>query len=201
MKAIFLGMVLLSVSLHAGEFLDVTTGSFVDARDSSQYHWVKIKDQSWMADNLHFVMPEGSFCYDDDAEHCKVYGRLYTWDVAMKACPTGWHLPKRKEWDILINLLGGENQAGYAMKSFHTEFNGWNSKNNDGNSSQFSAVPTGFRTQGGVFEDFPSYAYFWEGEAIDAKDAGYRALSSSWKNMQALGASKLDAVGVRCIKD
>ena len=26
------------------------------------------------------------------------YGRLYTWEQAMKVCPSGWHLPSDEEW-------------------------------------------------------------------------------------------------------
>lgn len=200
MKSLFFGVALIATTLFAGDY-KITKGTFMDVRDSSQYHWVKINDQTWMAENLNFAMTEGSYCFDNDAEHCKVYGRLYTWDAAMKACPAGWHLPLRKEWDVLIKLLGGEDHAGYAMKSFSTEFEGWNYKNNNGNSSQFSAVPTGTRTQNGDFKYFPSTANFWEGEAIDAEGAGYREISHGEQYVQALGALKSDAVGVRCIQD
>ena len=59
-----------------------------------------------MAENLDIEV-EGSFCYDNDPENCKKYGRLYTWEAAKKACPKGWHLPSDAEWKILMNKMGG----------------------------------------------------------------------------------------------
>lgn len=47
--------------------------------------------ETWMAENLNFETPEGSFCYDDDESNCAIYGRLYTWAAAVgkseEECP------------------------------------------------------------------------------------------------------------------
>jgi len=56
------------------------------------------------------------------------------------ACPTGWHLPSLAEYLILIDHLGGEEEAGGKLKSIEL----WNSPNEGAtNSSNFSALPTG----------------------------------------------------------
>jgi uncharacterized protein (TIGR02145 family) len=57
-----------------------------------------------MAENLRYNI-EGSWCYDNDEANCQDYGRLYTWDAAKKACPTGWHLPTREEWQELVRAV------------------------------------------------------------------------------------------------
>ncbi len=39
-------------------------------------------------------------------------GRLYNWNAALAACPTGWKLPSDYEWQVLVNAYGGDNIAG-----------------------------------------------------------------------------------------
>jgi uncharacterized protein (TIGR02145 family) len=34
------------------------------------------------------------------------YGRLYTYDEALVACPNGWHLPSDEEWKVFEIALG-----------------------------------------------------------------------------------------------
>lgn len=62
-----------------------------------------------MAENLNYEMDNrdryGSYCYDDDPGdddpgNCDKYGRLYTWIAAMNACPEGWHLPSKVEFEF-----------------------------------------------------------------------------------------------------
>ncbi len=31
--------------------------------------------------------------------------RLYEWNEALVACPSGWHLPLKDEWDELVNFI------------------------------------------------------------------------------------------------
>ena len=56
-----------------------------DERDGQVYGFVEIGNRVWMAENLNYDYNEGSaksYCYDDDPENCKKYGRLYTWSAA-----------------------------------------------------------------------------------------------------------------------
>lgn len=59
-----------------------------------------------MAENLNYDT-EGAVCYDYKKSNCDKYGRLYNWESAMRACPSGWHLPSDAEWKNLAKTYGG----------------------------------------------------------------------------------------------
>jgi len=100
--------------------------TFTDDRDKQSYVYVKIGEQTWMAENLNYdTKTNGSVCYNNDPANCTIYGRLYNWETAKKSCPTGWHLPSIDEWRELVNLAGGYNVAGKRLKAV----GGWNSTN------------------------------------------------------------------------
>jgi len=86
--------------------------------DIKLYNTLKIGSGLWMAENLNYKTGK-SWCYENDDYNCNMHGRLYDWNTAVKACPSGWHLPTRREWSELSieefsPMLGGSLSGEYS---------------------------------------------------------------------------------------
>ena len=120
---------------------------FKDPRDKQTYRTVKIAGLEWLGDNLNYKT-EGSFCYKDDDDQCMVYGRLYTWDAAKKACPAGFRLPTHADFESLWTAAGADFNAGYLIKADY----GWSGDTNGNDTLKFSAMPAGNRFDDETYE-------------------------------------------------
>ncbi|MCL1957742.1 MAG: hypothetical protein FWF63_10490 [Fibromonadales bacterium] len=136
-----------------------TKGEFTDARDGKTYKYVTIGTQNWMADNLNYKM-EGSSCYEDDPANCEKYGRLYYWDAALEACPSGWYLPDETEWQALVDAVGIPAIAGERLSTT----SGWKYHNGT-DEYGFSALPGGFNENGLYSTKYAKREYMGLGEA------------------------------------
>jgi len=168
----------------------------IDNRDFQEYKITQIGDQVWMAQNLNY-RTASSWCYEDKGANCAKFGRLYTWEDAMTACPKGWHLPSRAEWKTLIDYLGGQSEAGIKMKSQSD----WE-KNPGNNISEFNGMPAGYRTSGEFFVSILEETYWWSATESSEEDAISTTLSSVNNVIQNhIPISKTAANSCRCVKD
>jgi uncharacterized protein (TIGR02145 family) len=132
---------------------------FTDQRDGKKYRAVQIGGKTWMAENLNY-QTGNSLCYGKDDSKCNEYGRLYDWNTAKTACPSGWHLPSREEWHGLVAASGG-SAAGKSLKSI---LGGWKARK-DGqpgggfDSFGFSALPGGNYVSG--YSSWVGESGFW----------------------------------------
>ena len=158
-------------------------GTFVDERDGRTYKYTTIDKRMWMAENLKKL--DGS-----NSEYHSMYGYE-------SVCPSGWRIPSEKEWMQLIKNVGGEDVAGFRLKSTQ----GWVSLNrgdepNGTDDCGFSIYP---RISEG--EDFSGIiAEFWTSTGNGA--GGYETVKFGYLN-QILYLSDIPNYSkfVRCIKD
>ena len=168
-----------------------------DKRDGKKYKTVKIGKQIWMADNLNYEA-SGSKCYENKPKNCTEYGRLYDWETAKNACPSGWHLPSESEWKVLDKAVGGEKVAGKKLKAK----SGWNNNGNGTDEFGFSAVPGGNGNSDGSFYGVGSIGLWWSANEYHSNSAYSRYMSyhlyvrASWNIY-----SKSDLFSVRCVQD
>ncbi|MDR0515811.1 MAG: hypothetical protein LBH25_02060 [Fibromonadaceae bacterium] len=106
-----------SANLHIRCIQNIKAKPSEKKNDIKQYKTVKIGSQLWMAENLNYKTGK-SWCFENDDYNCDMYGRLYDWNTAAKACPSGWHLPTRREWNEVSiaefsAMLGGNLGSEY----------------------------------------------------------------------------------------
>ena len=183
----------------------INIGTMTDSRDGQVYKIVVIGTQTWMAQNLNYKIEDdckngnticNSFCYKDEDSHCAKSGRLYLWNDAIKVCPAGWHLPSESDWDSLFAAVGGQSSAGKALMSA----GGW-SYGIGTDVYGFSALPAGFRSNGGVFSGEDYNAFFWSSVESSFEYAYFMWLERGKESAFWSTTMKYDWRSVRCVKD
>jgi uncharacterized protein (TIGR02145 family) len=187
---------------------NVSGNTLTDSRDGEVYRTVKIGSLTWMAKNLNYNA-SGAKCYDNDNFNCKKYGRLYDWNTAMKACPSGWHLPSKAEWDDLYQAAGGKEVAGTKLKAK----NGWNTGEGyipGTDEFGFNALPGGFASfasmykNGGFFSRVGDNGNWWSASENISDYTNYYHLSidRASDGMFLSGSGfHFDWMSVRCVRD
>lgn len=177
---------------------NIVKGTMKDSRDGKVYKTVRIGDQVWMAENLNYNGID-SWCYKDNSAYCSRYGaRLYTWETAMSACPSEWHLPSLAELKRLINSATVRSLgAGESLKSRTL----WAYRGNGVDALLFTALPAGYRGNDGKFNNWGSEAYFWSSTEYNNGNAYGMALYNNFDDAPIGIYSKFSARSVRCIKD
>jgi uncharacterized protein (TIGR02145 family) len=124
---------------------------------------VIIGTQTWMVKNLDIDDGLGGiYAYNNDEANVATYGRLYTWDAAVRVAASieGWHLPSDAEWTTLTTYLGGTSVAGGKLKETGTTH--WRSPNTGAtNESGFTILPGGFRYNVSAYSNINTNALLW----------------------------------------
>lgn len=163
-----------------------TGAKFTDIRDGKTYKTVVMNGQIWMAENLNYNLGD-SWCYDENNANCTKFGRLYTWEKAKIACPSGWRLPNKDE---LESLKSNSFEQLISKTGFGILFGGW-------------------RNYNGNFNNIDAYANFWSSsnsgeKTSDGSDDGtkwYLYISESSKSAEIYTSRFSCGFSVRCIQD
>jgi len=186
--------------------------------DGNVYNTVTIFNRTWMAENLKtsklnngtiitLVSDDWNWDFLDEPKRCyynndgpsnkDVYGHLYNFYAVRtgKLCPAGWRVPTKEEWGTLIGYLGGYGSAGGKLKESGTIH--WIEPNTGAdNSSGLTALPGGYRTSEGSYEQLGYAGFFWcNGNEAYRLSYNSSSVSSQWFRDYYGGAS------VRCIKE
>ncbi|MEZ5084263.1 MAG: FISUMP domain-containing protein [Bacteroidales bacterium] len=148
--------------------------TFTDPRDGKVYQTVIIDNQEWMAENLAYAPSSGNYwAYDYDVTNVETYGYLYDWETALVVCPTGWHLPSDEEWMELEMALGmsqaeageigwrGTNEGSKLAVNVGLWKDGALENDPDFGTSDFRALPGGYRYSGVEFLEFGYSGLWW----------------------------------------
>lgn len=213
MRIIILTMLTASILLLVNcskELVDTEPdGILTDTRDGQEYPYVEIGSQTWMMKNMAYDAGNGSWVYDEKDKFIPDYGRLYSFDVAVKACPDGWHLPSDLDWKILEIYQGMDvhsadsvdwrRSGDVAIPLKNTV--GWYSGGNGNNNSKFTALPGGFRSSGGVFLFMGDIANYWTSSYTSEDLAWGRAMIYYESGVYRFRYDKQEAFSVRCLKN
>jgi uncharacterized protein (TIGR02145 family) len=197
--------------------------SFTTANPPPPPSTVTICSQVWMTRNLDVTtyrngdpIPEvsdptqwknlttGAWCYvNGDASTNATYGKMYNWYAITDPrglAPTGWHIPSKTELSTLATCVGGEYIAGGPLKTTGT--NDWMSPNTGAtNSSGFSALPGGRRTNQGVYNSFGTTGSLWSStEQAPTAGWGYSLFHTSVLSIFTTH-DKVEGLPVRLVKD
>jgi uncharacterized protein (TIGR02145 family) len=177
--------------------------------------YVTLGGKKWMKKNLN-VQTADSWCYGEGGEvydygseswktltsseiqaNCNKYGRLYTWEAAKTACPSGWRLPSGADWDALVEAAGGSSIAGSKLKSK----SGWYSDGNGTDAYGFSALPGGSRSTDGYFGIAGYSGHWWAATEVGSGSAYSRYMYYDYDYVFEGTSSKEVGFAVRCVRD
>jgi uncharacterized protein (TIGR02145 family) len=168
-------------------FLSALTDSDkIKSPDNLPYKTVVIAGKTWMAENFKGNISNGS-CYENDLMNCMSFGRLYSYEAAIKSTPAGWHLPSKEEWDNLLSAIRKEGKNPYEVLM----------------GNDFNAKLAGFKDSYGDFTKINYQVRFWSSTSWEneEKKAWYMYLSKSRQMADVDTDEKKCLFSVRYVKD
>ena len=195
--------------------IDYPKHTFRDARDGRIYHYQTVGKYDWMTQNLAY---DGyGYSYYDCEVMDDLFGRYYSWNDAVKACPEGWRLPSNEEFLAFHNTFAKTHadkaldtfQSGAGVHMANAYFN--NSKMweywpdvNPENTSAFALLPLGYLAIRGdehAHLEPMKYALFWTADEYGEEQAFYRSIYMKYDRIYCEpGYKDYMALNVRCIR-
>ncbi len=209
-------MVIFLITFSVTKSQDTCAGMPVVIYEGQTYNTVQIGDQCWLTENLNVgTIINGSqnqtnnniiekYCYNDSTINCETYGGIYQWNEAMQyvttqgakgVCPTGWHIPTYVEFQTFREAV---NNEGNSLKAIGQGTGGGSGTNTSG----FSALLVGRRSDDGFFYYLGDYAIFWSStDGNNAYSAYYINLYNNGSSISMGHNYKKVGFSIRCLKD
>ena len=186
---------------------------FTDPRDGLSYRYAVIGGLDWFVQNLAWQGTGTPFMASPAT--APMFGSFYTWEEAVDACPEGWRVPTREDWESLAAVMNGgvsvdffDNWSGlgsaasadvrmneermwpYSPDNLHANVVGWN------------AVPLGFSAAESTdFQGLNEYGCWWSATEKNADQAYYRYIYYDRDDFPVSATSKQDLrASVRCVR-
>ena len=208
--------------------------TFTDPRNGRSYYYYTAvssktgKSVTVMAENLNvgdMVLGEKDqnddsnierYCYNNDTTYCDQFGGLYQWAEMMQLpsrcntescadlilpnhqgiCPDGWRL---FTWDDYLIIRQYEDKYDEGISGLRSQcFNGTNT-------SGFSLIGAGYRTEKGAFESLANFAIWnypqeYGGTSLTIVNSALVSKLGEESPAKNSAGSKLEGVSVRCVK-
>ena len=208
--------------------------TFTDPRNGRSYYYYTAvssktgKSVTVMAENLNvgdMVLGENDqnddsnierYCYNNDTTYCDQFGGLYQWAEMMQLpsrcntescadliqpnhqgiCPDGWRL---FTWDDYLIIRQYNDEFDHGIEGLRSQcFNGYNT-------SGFSLVGAGYRSEEGAFESLADFAIWnypqeYGGTALTTVNSAIVSRLGEESPAKNSAGSKLEGVSVRCVK-
>ena len=151
------------------------------------------------------------------------YGFLYNWYAAKgiatpgsptykNLCPTGYHVPTDSDWNILVKFIDSgadtsssnsiqSHSAGTFMKSASALWNVVPPASPGTNTSDFSALPGGFRFLNGSFNGIRDFDIFWSATEFNITSAYSRSFRGDEDTVRRGNPDNAIGSSVRCLRD
>jgi len=156
----------------------------------------------------------GAYCIcNNDATIGSKYGKLYNWyavNNSRNIAPKGWHVATDDDWKALESFVAGNLGTSGSVAKALAAITDWNSSEvNDAigndmtknNSSGFTALPAGNRTNDGAFGFMGYNGGWWSSSESYTYNAWARTLSYDSYRMERGSYGKKCGYSVRCVKD
>ena len=197
--------------------------------NGQEFYYTTIGNLDWFRNDLAYT--ESGVPFRNSTAMDGVFGRYYSYEDAVKACPEGWRLPTDADWASLAAAYDStdkdassyvyQNVSGVAPKLIaDVYFNGykmweyWPSMGKITNESRFGMISTGYANLGEKDENgkYPSaefvgeyeYAAYWTADKVEGKTdmAYFRYVYCKYPDfMIGKADTKTFGAAVRCVRD
>lgn len=204
----------------------------IDQRDREKYYYKKIGKLFWFTDNLRYAgTPDNVLgaAYEKSDAIGLLFGRLYSWNDAtggksgsglgggpQGACPEGWSVPTKEDWEDFGTALNDNNPVDYFNKwnglaspaTAPAIFNGdkmwpYSPSLDPNNHLWWNGIPCGnSKDNYSTYQNIMQYGMWWSSmDTPDASKGSYRYIYYNSPNFDYHYADKDEfGVSVRCVK-